>query len=186
MPAPEGKFRTKRHPHCPECRYDLVATVDAGRRTCPECGYEFELDELHGEKRPGDWTPLVGLRRAAVYLLLRVMVLLPVWAGVIWVCTPLLRMFPLRIGSLGGMAILMAIPGMIVGHVLGLGLTEKAGFQSFLLTVMAGVAAVGVVYGGFVLSGLSRPLSGWVVGFSMVSAMAFAIAWVVKRTLLDD
>ena len=77
MRRPEGKFRVKSHPLCPECKYDLIATVEAGRRICPECGYEFEMYELRGEKRPGDWTFQIGLRNTVISLILRSLVILP-------------------------------------------------------------------------------------------------------------
>ncbi len=186
---PEGQFRTKRHPRCPECRYNLVATVDAGIRTCPECGCEFDLDELHGEKRPGEWTPLLGLRSAALHLAGKMLIVLPIWTALIWLFSPLLIMVPQQ-GIIiwrmfGGVAIVCVIPGMAIGYALSRDLEEKAGFQSLLLTMMASLAAAGTVAGGLGLSHLLRPVGGWVVTFIFIATTAFALGWIVRQTLVD-
>ena len=49
---------------CPDCGYDLLGSVDAGGRVCPECGWRFTLGELARRGRKGDWTPALGYRRA--------------------------------------------------------------------------------------------------------------------------
>lgn len=186
MRSPERKFRQKRHPLCPECKYDLIATVESGHCVCPECGYEFEMDELRGEKRPGDWSPGRGLMIVMVTTCLRAILILPFWTGLIWLITPLLSMFPVHIGSFAGISIGMAIPGIIIGYCFGNRLTEKAGFVSPLITAIALLAALSVIYGGVVLSQLSRPLLGWHEGMMLTATMAFAIAWIIKKTLVDD
>ena len=186
MPEPEGKFRQKKHPLCPECRYNLVATVDAGKRICPECGYEFELSELRGEKRPGEWSPMRGLTIAVVTTCLRAILILPFWVYLVWLITPLLSMFPVHVGSFAGISIGMAIPGIIIGYCFSNRLTEKAGFVSPLITAIASLAAFSVIYGGVVISQLSRPLLGWHEGMMLTATMAFAITWIIKKTLVDD
>ena len=31
---------------CPVCRYELAATIEAGRNRCPECGWQFTAKDL--------------------------------------------------------------------------------------------------------------------------------------------
>jgi hypothetical protein len=186
MRRPEGKFGSRRHPLCPECRYDLIATVAAGRTTCPECGYEFEAWELRGEKHAGEWTPLVGLRRAVISLAIRSLIILPLWAGLVWGLTPLLLMFPLGIRVFGGIAILLAIPGCLIGHVLASGLADRAGFQSMLLGFLAAVFAVTTIISGIMIAQIANPLPGWQGGFTAIATSLFAVGWIIRATLLDD
>ncbi len=52
---------------CPRCRYDLTGSLAAHRWSCPECGYNFTLDELRSitenpSLRPG---PKALVRSAA-------------------------------------------------------------------------------------------------------------------------
>jgi hypothetical protein len=186
MPAPEGKFRQQRHPLCPGCKYDLVATVQANRRVCPECGYEFEMYELSGEKRPGDWTFGIGLRRAFIFLLVRSLLILPVWVAIVCLVMPLLSMFPVSIGAFAGIAIILALPGCMIGYLLGSKLSEYAGFQSMLLGIVAGFFALGVILGGVILAQFLKPMSGWQGSFMAISTTLFAIAWIIRATMLDD
>lgn len=63
MPLHAGR----RHPLCPSCRYDLVKTVSRDGRVCPECGCEFEPNELLRE-RCGFDGPVPGGAASAVLL----------------------------------------------------------------------------------------------------------------------
>lgn len=186
MRSPEGKFRQKRHPLCPECRYDLIATVDSGSRICPECGYEFELSELRGEKRPGEWSPGRGLMIAAFTTLIRAILILPIWTGLIWFISPALTAYPLHFRAILAIIAIFAIPGIIIGYCFSYNLTEKAGFVSSFITAFTSLTAIFVIYGGVTLSQIFRPLPGWIPGALIVVPMAFAVTWIIKKTLLDD
>ena len=104
----------------------------------------------------------------------------------VWLITPVLRLFPLHIGSLAGISIGFTIPGIIIGYCLSSRLTEKAGFVSSLITMLASLAAIVMIYSGVMISQLSRPLHGWHAGLMMTVSMAFAITWIIKKTLADD
>ena len=57
MPVPLDQRDVKRrHPLCPACGYDLVASIAAKKRVCPECGETFTLEDVNWERRAGDWT----------------------------------------------------------------------------------------------------------------------------------
>lgn len=189
MRHPAGNFGKDRHPLCPECKYDLVATVAAGRNICPECGYEFEPWELRTEKRPGEWTIETGLRHALQFLLLRSLALLVLWVGYFWLLMPLVSMFTVHFrvfGSLAGLTILFALPGLVIGHLLSKGLSDRAGFQSMLLGVLAMLFALAVIVGGVMLAQLLRPLPGWQGSFAAIATSLFATGWILRVTLLDD
>ena len=55
----------RRYPLCPDCEYNLVATVDAGGRTCPECGEEFDLHDLDWQAGANEWTLREGMMSLA-------------------------------------------------------------------------------------------------------------------------
>jgi len=186
MRRPEGKFGPRRHPLCPECKYDLIATVAAGRSICPECGYEFEAWELRGEKRPGEWTPLIGLRRAVISLALRSLIILPLWAGCAWTLSSVLGSVTLAGRGMVGIGIILIIPGFAIGHALIARLADRAGFQSMLLALLASAFAVGTIVGGTALAEVFRPFPGWWGGFTAISMSLFAVGWIIRTTLLDD
>jgi predicted RNA-binding Zn-ribbon protein involved in translation (DUF1610 family) len=74
---------TSRHPLCPSCGYDLVATIDAGKRICPECGEAFELHDVIRAARPGDWTLARGIGRLLLRLAWRGAIALVVWTAIL-------------------------------------------------------------------------------------------------------
>ena len=88
-----------------------------------------------------DWTPAIGLRRVFIALLWRSVICLPIWAAIVWLITPVLNFFPLDWRVFGGLALVLAIPGVALGYALGRNLTERAGFVSPIVTVLA--AALG-------------------------------------------
>ena len=186
MRTPEGRFRQQRHPLCPQCRYDLIATVEAGRHICPECGYEFEAWELRGKKRPGEWTMWTGLRRVLVSLMLRSLIILPLWAGLVWVLSSVLANITLGGRGFTGIAIILTIPGIAIGHVLMTGLADRAGFQSMLLGALAAAFAIGTIIGGIALAEVFQPLPGWWGGFTAIAMSLFAVAWIIRIAVLED
>ncbi|MCZ6836774.1 MAG: hypothetical protein O7G85_13445 [Planctomycetota bacterium] len=188
MQRPEGRFRRQRHPHCPECKYNLIATVEANHLTCPECGYEFELDELWHSKRPGEWSLFIGLRRALMFLFVRSLVMTLFFVGLLWITQPLIVMYNFNFHAkvLLGMSILFILPGFFIGHTLSKKLSEYAGFQSILLGVIASAFALGVVLGSVMILQQFQYFPGWRGPMIIVSTSFFAIGWIIRNTFIDD
>lgn len=180
MPRPEGKFRVKRHPLCPECKYDLIATVEAGRRICPECGYEFEMYELRGEKRPGDWTFQIGLRNTVISLILRSLVILPLWAAIIWVMMTYMSNF----GRLN--AIILPLLGIAMGYGFSTKLSDRAGFAGNVLLFMSWLFAIVVIISGITIVQLFHPLTPYQKYFLSLWGGIPALLWILKVMVLDD
>ena len=171
---------------CPECAYNLVGTVAAGRTTCPECGRDFKLTDLPRARLPGEWTPWVGLRRALLTVLWRSIVCLPIWALAVWAVIPALNLMPFALAVLAVVGLVLALPGVAIGHALGRGLTERAGFVSPLVTAIPVVFACAVIIGGVELADQFRAIQSWRATYVEVTTGLFAMLWIVKVTLLEE
>jgi len=182
-----------RHPLCPECGYDLVATVAENGRTCPECGYAFELDEVRREVREDDWTVARGLRRAFFVLGARLVVSLAAWGLLVlvvdllygWLVTPGSGMIGFSI--LITLCVVLATAGGIMGDKIVRRLDEYAGFQSLLLYFAAIVTVLLAMTGGTTLVDLMRPLS--VVNDPRVIVFiggSVATVWIIRCALVDE
>ena len=124
------------HPLCPDCGYDVADQVERGRLRCPECGAQFDRDEVDWERRPGDWSPLQGFLRVGVLLGLRSLAFVPVWAGFLLLAGPWIA-FRLFMSFF-----VLAILGLVVGLVYGWGVDERAGFVSGVLTAFASLCCL--------------------------------------------
>lgn len=180
MPGPEKKFRQKRHPHCPECKYDLIATVETGRRICPECGYEFEMYELSGEKRPGEWTIWIGLRRALFSLTVRSFIVLVPWIGIIWVMSNPMSQFG-RFNTL-----MLILLGIGIGYAFSSRLSDHAGFTSFILMGLASLFACGTILAGVMLVSIFYPIPPIMYAFFCFFPGITANVWILKVMILDE
>lgn len=170
-----------RHPLCPYCHYDLVATVDPYSPRfvrCPECGEAIEPNELHYQARPGEWTPLTGVRNAAVSILVRALVIAAIWAALLVGMDAVLSAI---LGTTGVLYLrVMILPLLIVGLILGKLMHWKlevhAGFQSWLVIWLAvGGVWLGLNIGHGVASAL-YPFAflghaGWTVMAGVASAI---------------
>jgi hypothetical protein len=166
----------RRHPLCPQCRYDLVSTVTTGTNVCPECGYAFERKELRHEVLPGDWTFGKGMRTAAGWLVLKTIIAGAAWCGVLWLSS----VIPLIYMSCYGAALALAI-GAALGAIIGARLVDQAGFAGPVVTGLGiAAAAVAILGGSWVVSPLLGPFSlpGCFVPFTATLAGAIgAILW---------
>ena len=133
-----------------------------------------------------DWTPAIGLRRVLVTVIWRSLICLPVWGGLVWFATPGLNYVPMHWAWFALLGLLLSVPGVAVGHALARGLTDRAGFVSPVITVIAAGFAWAVVYGGVEISNQFRPLYDWRSGFVSIAAGVFATLWIVKSTLIEE
>ena len=135
-----------------------------------------------------DWTSAIGLRRVLVTVLWRSLICLALWAGLVWFAAPGLNYTPFywRWFALLGLGAILAAPGVAVGYTLARGLTDRAGFVSPLITVIAVGFAWAIVYGGVEISNQFRPLHDWRSGFVVIVPGVFATLWIAKATLLEE
>lgn len=135
-----------------------------------------------------DWTPAIGLRRVLVAVIWRSLICLPLWASLVWFATPGLNYAPFYWTwfALLALGALLSVPGVAVGYALARGLTDRAGLVSPVITVIAGVFAWAVVYGGVEISSQFRPLHDWRSGFVVIVPGVFATLWIAKATLLEE
>lgn len=131
------------------------------------------------------WTPLIGLRRAGVRLLVRSVVAFVVWAALVWAMTPVLnQLFP-HWAILAVIAIVLTIPGVSIGHALSRNLAEIAGMASILLIIMTIVFVWAAIVSGVKAAHHFKPLGDWQAGFAMISAGVWASLWSIRNTLLE-
>ncbi len=175
--------RRLRHPLCPYCRYDLVATVKVGGRVCPECGEDFELHELIREPRPGEWTDTVGLRRLTVSLLVRGVIGLGIWALWLWGVSGLTINNGIKILAVYAGHVII---GVIVGKVQWKGLRERSGFDGLIPACAAILAAWFTIAVGAALIGLLTPLSTAHAGTAAFTAAIAALVVILPAAFLDE
>lgn len=170
---PQGLDVSRRHPLCPYCHYDLIATIAEHKRVCPECGADFSLDELHFEQREGDWSMGTALRSAARALTTRALLGVLVWIVIAAACNLVARLsgmqglIPLIAGAGGG---------YLIGRILVEGLAEHCGFESIVLPILAAITAIIVVVMGQSLLELILPFtSGW--GRTILVGSGLMVCW---------
>lgn len=175
-----------RHPLCPSCRYDLVATVEQNRRICPECGYEFELDELIHQPRPGEWTVGVVLRRMVLHLAVRGTASLVIWslwmAAMGWLLTRWNMTLPVGIG----LAVANVIIGVIIGRVMWGRFYAYIGSDDGVLAAVVIGGAWAAIWLGSLIIGLLGGVSSAEAGFAVVSGGVAATAVLVKDAFFSE
>lgn len=134
-----------------------------------------------------DWSPMTGLRRAALSLVWRGAVSLVLWLALLW------GFHAVFIAGLGIRALPYLIllgfgllAGSVIGPMLGRRLDERAGFVSPLLTCLAGAVAAAVVLGGDALFAQMVDWTGDHVRYLIAgSTLVVALGWLVKFTLIE-
>jgi 4-hydroxybenzoate polyprenyltransferase len=166
----------RHHPLCPNCGYDLVATIDAGRNVCPECGCEFEGHELKRAVLPEDWTiarglgwglALWGIATAAAWLA----------AGRNWRIA--------MVTYLVAMLLLLA-SGAVIGRVLAKNMDEIAGLTSLLVSGLITAFAWGAIVGGTLIVLALTPLGGPPIVGAALIACGCSLAIIVKTHHFED
>jgi len=133
-----------------------------------------------------DWTPAIGLRRAALSLTWRAVVAALLWCALLWVFH----------GGLSGIGVtrvpllialgFAALAGTVAGLVLSRGLEEKTGFVSPLLTLLAlAFAAVAIIGAEAVFERIFATSTDYLRFIIVGGTMIVAGAWIVRYTLLD-
>ena len=133
-----------------------------------------------------DWTPAIGLRRVLVTVIWRSLICLRLWGGLVWYATPGLIYVPMHWLWFALLGLLLAAPGVAMGHALARGLIDRAGLVSPVVTVIAAAFAWAVAYGGVEVSNQFRPLYDWRSGFVEITVGVFATLWIVKATLIEE
>ena len=133
-----------------------------------------------------DWTPIIGLRRATFTVLWRSLICLPLWVALVWFATPGLNYVPMHWAWFALLGLLLSVPGVITGYALSRRLTERAGFVSPIITLIAGATAWAILYGGVQIANYFRPLHDWRSGFVAIAAGVFATLWILKSTLIEE
>lgn len=183
MPAAlDQRDLRKRHPLCPNCDYDLVATLAANKRICPECGEAFELGDLKYESRPGDWSNAVALRLGLLALgsrlLIGLVVAMLLSTAIIWAVNHQMS----RLLSF----VLALAQAFAMGVSCARRLLDQAGYESILLIIGAcAVAALATVL-GFLAA------AQWIIvprstSILLLEALAIAGAWayIIHALVLD-
>lgn len=122
-----------------------------------------------------DWTTVTGFRRAAVFLVLRSIVCLPVLTGVLWLAT-----------FAWTAAMPMILAGVSLGAVLGHRLKERTGLVGAPVTLLALVVAWAITIAAVVIAGSSVSPDVVNQAFSAIALGAGATVVITAMTLFDD
>ncbi len=130
-----------------------------------------------------DWNEWKGLADALILLMLRSIVAIALWGGIVWLVTMVL----LQLGSYSSLLVYMvsAAGGFAVGFVLTRGLADRAGFVGPILSVMACVAVIGCILAGTAIG--SRINGAYAFGFvaNMIAASVGCFIGIIK-SIMDD
>lgn len=132
------------------------------------------------------WTPAIGLKRALGRLVIRSIVALVVWTGLVWLATPALNFLVPHWAILGVIALVLAAPGTAIGYGLWRKLPDIAGMSGFPIAGLALIFGAAVVMGGVMLGNAFRPLGGWQYGFIIFGTALWLAVWIIKSALVED
>ena len=172
----------KRHPLCPNCDYDLVATLAANKRICPECGEEFEVGDLKYEWRHGDWSNAVALRLGLLALgsrlLMGMVVAMLLSTAIIWAVNHQMA----RLLSF----VLALAQAFAMGVACSRRLLDQAGYESILLIIGACIIAALATALGFLAA------AQWIIvprftSILLLEALAIVGAWayIIHALVMD-
>ncbi len=172
--------RDRPHPLCPDCGYDLVGSVHAGGRVCPECGCDFTIHDLARAVQQ-NWTPAIGYRRAVTSLIIKSLIILPVCTGLLWLVTP-----ALWAPRYWGIVLVLAIAGCVLGFVVCRNLVVRTGLAGPMLGLVAAAFVwVDVLAAACVSHFALRPLPDWPAFYAQTTVAIFASLWIVREFVLD-
>ena len=137
-----------------------------------------------------EWTIGVGLRRAAVHLLIWSIVSTIGWAAALWLLAPLINSIPDAMAPSnrvkGLVYAVIAVPaGAILAHVLHARMLDAAGFSSRVLSAISLIFIWAVAIGGTLTAIMFRPLRDNRDVVMYVSVGAIATIIVIYETLTD-
>jgi hypothetical protein len=141
------------------------------------------MQQPHDER---DWSIGIGLRNALLNLLAWGVILALAWALLLIVLAPLINKIPLSgRGILFVYALIAIVPGWALGHVLYDRMTERAGFNSLVLTGVALMAVWAASIAGGLLADGVRTLDAHREWLLIISAGFIATIYVIYETLAD-
>ncbi len=128
------------------------------------------------------WTPLIGLKRMLMRLLIRSAIALVLWTAVIWISAPVLNFLVPHWAIFGVTALVLLAPGVAIGHGLSRNLTDIAGMAGLPVAFSAVAFGWAVVILGVGLANMIRPLGDWQYGLTMMATCFWATAWTLNTT----
>lgn len=173
----------RRHPLCPACGYDLVATLAADKRVCPECGEPFSPSQLNWEIRPGDWSAATairfGVRALAKRTLLATIAAALMSAAALWLADHDAPRIATLVVALAQMSAL--------GLIMSKGLLEEAGFESMFLIIGACAAVVLAAGVGAVVADhfVQTPKGALVLLMHMLLSIVGSWVWIIHHLVMD-
>jgi hypothetical protein len=132
------------------------------------------------------WTPAIGLRRALGRLLIRSIIALVIWTGLVWLATPVLNFLIPHWAVMGVTALVLAAPGAAIAYALWSKLCDIAGMSGWPIAGMALIFGLFVVVGGVMLSNAIRPLGEWQYSFTMFGTATWLTVCIIRLVLTEE
>lgn len=132
------------------------------------------------------WTPMIGLRRVAVRVAIRLPFVVFGWALFLWLAAPVLNFLVVNLAIMAMIALVSVVPGTAIGHGMSYGMTDAAGIIGFSV---AFIVVVGILLGMWVgteVASWLRPINDWQLGISHMAAAGWASLWAIKATVLEE
>ena len=132
------------------------------------------------------WTPLIGLRRAAIHVAIRLPFAIVGWALFLWLVAPVLNFLTVSISIFAMIAIVMLAPGTAIGCGLSRGVTDAAGMVGLTVAFITVVGAWLSVWIGMEIATSLRPIGDWQLGFTQMATGIWASLWAIKAAVFEE
>jgi len=132
------------------------------------------------------WSPLIGLRRAAMHVALRMPLAIVGWALFLWVAAPVLNFLTLSMSILVMICVVMLAPGVAIGYGLSRGTTDAAGMIGLAVAMVIVIGACLSVWLGMKIATAIRPIGDWQLGLTVISTSTWATLWAVKAAVFEE
>lgn len=138
-------------------------------------------DSYHNEH----WTPLIGLRRAFLLVLIRVPFAIGFWVICLFIASPVLNFLTIAIPIFAMIIVIAIAPGVAIGHYLSRSVTERAGATGFTLALIPIAGAIAAVCIGSYIAVAVQPIGSWQLQFASLGTATWACMWSFKAVVLD-
>ncbi len=132
------------------------------------------------------WTPMIGLRRAAVLVGIRLLFTIAGWALFLWLAAPVLNFLVMHWAIFAMIAIVSVAPGTAIGYGMSRGVTDAAGIVGFSVAFVVIVGIWLALWAGIEIATWIRPIDDWQLGICQMSAGVWASLWAIKVTVLEE
>ena len=132
-----------------------------------------------------NWTPATGIRHLYISLILRMLISIALWGGLLYLVAPAFQCGKFTLSTRWGYALAIP-PGLLIGFIMSWKLVDNAGFGGAFVVISAMIASAVVFFLGAYISNQLRPFPD-IDRLSIIGGLVLIIASaVVANYILVD